>query len=134
LTTSQDADDFAVHDTFAVTDSSLLLAAAAVKLREAAPRVSAAGPVCFPLCVTVNVRVIPPPFTVIFAVRDPVPEFAATLYIIFPSQYPLFVFTTNHEALDFAVHDTVDVTPNSLLFAAAAVNPREVALSLNSSA
>ena len=40
FTASHDADDFAVHDTFAVTPNSLLLAAAAEKLRELADSAS----------------------------------------------------------------------------------------------
>ena len=117
-----------------MTASSLLFAASAVKLRSLAPSVRAAvvpPPDDFPLCVTVNVRVIPPPVTVIFAVRDVVPVFAATLYTIFPFPLPLAVFTTSHDADDFTVQDTLAVTASSLLFAASAVKLRSFAPSVS---
>ena len=107
----------------------MLFAASAVKLRSPAPSVSVADipPPDFPDCVTVNVRVNPPPDTVIFPVRDAVPVFWATLYTIFPFPFPLAVFTVSHDADDFAVHDTSAVTPSSLPLAASAVKLREPA-------
>ena len=137
FTVSHETDDFTVHDTFAVTASSLPLSDAAVKDRELAPSVSVVVPLPpllpVPLCVTVNVRVSPPPLTVIVPDLELAPVFAATLYAIFPFPLPLAVFTVSHEADDFAVHDTFAVTPSSPL-AAAAVNDRELAASVSAAA
>ena len=66
----------------------------------------------------------------IFAVRELLPVFAATLYTIFPFPFPLAVFTVSHEADDFALQATFAVTPSSLLLAAAAVKLRELAASV----
>ena len=128
LTVSHDAPDTAVHDTFAVTPNSLLLAASAVNVRSLAPSSSSAS-TPFPSCVTVNVCVSPHPTTVIFPVRVPVPSFSATLYPIDPFPVPPAVFTLNQDAPDCAVHDTFAVTPSSFPLAASAVKLRPPAAS-----
>jgi hypothetical protein len=124
FTANHEADDFAVHGTFAVTASNFPLAASAVKVRDSAPSTSVT---VLPSCVTVNVRASPPPLTVMVPVREPAPVFAATAYSMFPFPLPLAVFTVSHDALDFAVHDTVAVTSSNFPFAASAVKVRSLA-------
>ena len=124
MSVSHDTDDFAVHDTFAVTDNSLPLAAAEVNVRSLPPSDSSTVP--DPVCFTVYVAVFPPPATVIFPVRVPDPVFAATLYVIFPLPFPDAVLSVSHDTDDFAVHDTLAVTPSSLEVAAAEENVRSL--------
>ena len=101
--------DTAVHGTFAVTAMVRPLAATLDTFVLAG---LIANDATAPACVTVQVRLIPPPATMTAPVRDKVDELVATLNATVPLLMPeLPPVTAIHDALDTAVHDTFAVTP-----------------------
>ena len=57
-------------------------------------------------------------------VRDAVPVFDDTEYLMVPFPDPLAVVTVSHDTDDFAFHDTLAVTPSVMPLAAFAVKVR----------